>query len=40
MTIPETVSLVLQAGSFVKGGEIFVLDMGELVRMLIWQRIL
>ncbi len=29
MTIPESVSLILQAGSMGKGGEIFVLDMGE-----------
>jgi FlaA1/EpsC-like NDP-sugar epimerase len=34
MTIPEAVQLVLQAGAIGKGGEVFVLDMGEPVRIL------
>ena len=34
MTIPESVSLILQAASYAKNGQIFVLDMGEPVKIL------
>ncbi|REK69270.1 polysaccharide biosynthesis protein [Paenibacillus paeoniae] len=34
MTIPEAVQLVIQAGAYAKGGEIFILDMGKPVRIL------
>jgi FlaA1/EpsC-like NDP-sugar epimerase len=34
MTIPEAVQLIIRSGAFSKGGEIFVLDMGEPVRIM------
>ena len=34
MTIPEAVSLVLQAGAYAHGGEVFILDMGEPVKII------
>jgi FlaA1/EpsC-like NDP-sugar epimerase len=34
MTIPEASKLVIQAGAFAKGGEIFILDMGEPVKII------
>ena len=34
MTIPESVQLIIQAGAMAKGGEIFVLDMGEPVKII------
>ncbi len=34
MTIPEAVNLVLQCGAYAKGGEVFILDMGEPVKIL------
>lgn len=33
MTIPEAVELVIQSGSIAKGGEVFILDMGEMVKI-------
>lgn len=33
MTIPEAVSLILQSGAFARGGEIFILDMGQPVKI-------
>ncbi len=36
MTIPEAAQLVIQAGAMAKGGEVFVLDMGERSRSWIW----
>ena len=33
MTIPEAVELVIQAGAMAKGGDVFVLDMGEPIRI-------
>jgi len=34
MTIPEAAKLVIQSGAMAKGGEIFVLDMGELIKIM------
>ena len=34
MTIPEACQLVIQAGAYAKGGELFILDMGEPVKIL------
>jgi len=34
MTIPEAVQLVIQAGAFAEGGEIFILDMGKPVKII------
>jgi FlaA1/EpsC-like NDP-sugar epimerase len=34
MTIPEAAQLVIQAGAMAKGGDVFVLDMGEPVRIM------
>ena len=34
MTIPEAAQLVIQAGAMAKGGEVFVLDMGESVKIM------
>jgi len=34
MTIPEAVQLVLQAGTMAKGGDVFVLDMGEPIKII------
>src|SRR4029079_313449 len=34
MTIPESVQLIVQAGSLARGGEVYVLEMGEPVRIM------
>ena len=34
MTIPEAAQLVIQAGAMAKGGDVFVLDMGEPVKIM------
>ncbi len=34
MTIPEAAQLVIQAGAMAKGGDVFVLDMGESVKIM------
>jgi FlaA1/EpsC-like NDP-sugar epimerase len=38
MTIPEAAQLVIQAGAMAKGGEVFVLDMGESVKIMVLAR--
>ncbi len=37
MTIPEAAQLVIQAGAMGTGGDVFLLDMGESVKIAVWQ---